>query len=119
MKIAIKFGDNDFSSTFIGVLETIFEIYKYNEVEPTKKQLVKLINEISYGIYIARQHDYKGEVNHFTAQERKIYLRINESKILIGKEVDDYLNADVFFNSETFILDTDLDYEGNSATYSI
>ena len=121
MKVAIKFGDNDFHGTFIGVLEFIFNTYKYNEVIPTTDELVDIINEVSFGIYKARQNDYKNESNHFISQNIKDYLKIDSSQILLNKEVDYYIKsmgADSD-NGETFILDTDLDFPGNKVTYSI
>jgi hypothetical protein len=36
----------------------------------------------------------------------------------VNDEVDAYLKSDAFMNSETFILDTDLDYPGNNPVYT-
>ena len=122
MKIAIKFGDNDFYNCFTGVLRTLLEAYKWNDRLPKdKKQLSIIINEISYGCYLAfqNQFSYNEEKKLNDICERtKEYLQIKPSQILINEEVDAYLKSDEFMNSETFILDTDLDYEGNNPIYT-
>ena len=109
MKIAIKFGDNDFGNTFIGVLKAVLEIYNYNGVIPTKAELVNFINDVSKGFFYARQHNYEVYLSS------KDYLKIAESQILMGDEVDLFEDN----NSETFILDTDLDLPGNRSVFSI
>jgi hypothetical protein len=121
MKIAIKFGDNDFYNCFTGVLKTLLEAYKWNDRLPIKKaELCKAINEISYGCYLLfqNQFSYNEEKSGELCQRTKDYLQIKPSQILINEEVDAYIKSDAFMNSETFILDTDLDYEGNNPIYT-
>lgn len=121
MKIAIKYGDNDFYNCFTGVLKTILEAYKWQGgMVLDKARLCIIINEISYGCYLLFQNQFSyneeksGEINKRT----KDYLQIKPSQILINEEVKAYLESDEFMNSETFILDTDLDYEGNNPVYT-
>jgi hypothetical protein len=121
MKIAIKFGDNDFYNCFTGVLKTLLEAYKWNDKLPVKKdELCIIINEISYGCYLAfqNQFSYNEEKTGEICQRTKDYLKIKPEQILINEEVVAYLKSDAFMNSETFILDTDLDYPGNNPVYT-
>jgi hypothetical protein len=121
MKIAIKFGDNDFYNSFTGVLKTLLEAYKWQDKLPEdKEKLCKIINEISYGCYLLfqNQFSYNEEKSGELCLRTKEYLQIKSSQILINKEVNEYLTSDAFFNSETFILDTDLNYEGNNPIYT-
>jgi hypothetical protein len=122
MKIAIKFGDNDFYNCFTGVLKTLLNAYRHTGTLPTdKEQLCEIINQISYGHYLLfqNQFEYNDEGNGKLCSRTYNYLQINSSKILINDEVDKYLvDEEDFRNGETFILDTDLDYPGNDAIYS-
>lgn len=121
MKIAIRFGDNDFSNTFHGVLATIHDAYKWNDKIPTKEQLCKIINEMVYGHYLLYQNmfEYNDEKSGEICEGTKKYLQqIKPERILINEEVDQYLKNTKWDNSETFILDTDLDYPGCNPIYS-
>ena len=136
MKIAIKFGDNDFHATFLGVLKTLLEIWEYRrgshyELTTDKPALVEMINELSLGHYLARQLTKSHFGHNVTPTEQKRtehiehirkYLKITEEKLMVDGEVDRYLKDTLEnnnFNSSTFILDTDLDHENNAAVYSI
>lgn len=121
MKIAIKFGDNDFYNTFKGVLETLNGAYKWTDRLPVKKaELCKMINEISYGCYLLYQNQfsYNDEKQGEVCERTKRYLQITPEKILIDKEVDEYLATVEWDNSETFILDTDLNFPNNNPIYT-
>lgn len=121
MKIAIKFGDNDFYNCFTGVLKTLYEAYKWQDKLPEdKEKLCKIINEISYGCYLAfqNQFSYNDEKSGEFCERTKLYLQIKPEQILLNEEVDAYLASDAFMNSETFILDTFLDYPGNNPIYA-
>ena len=121
MKIAIKFGDNDFYNCFSGVLKTILEAYKWTESLPKDKtHLCKIINEISYGCYLLYQNqfDYNDEASGELCERTKKYLQITPERILLNEEVDEYLAKVDWDNSETFILDTDLDYKNNNPIYT-
>lgn len=109
MKIAIRFGDNDFHGTFRNLLQTILNAYEYNERVPTKEQMLVLINKLAYGHYLLfqNQFEYNDEAN-MEESHTKEYLEIPMSKLLYNEEVDEYLKENYDDNSETFILDTTL-----------
>lgn len=124
MKIAIKFGDNDFWSTFHGVLNVINEAYIYklgshDEIDVTdKERLCKMINELSFGCYITRQNGNRGyDENEHTRE----YLKITTEKIYVNEEVTqliiDYTGGNG--NGDISILDTDLNFNNNNPIYSI
>lgn len=121
MEIAIKFGDNDFYNCFYGVLETIKNARKWNDkVTEDKEQLCKIINEISYGLYLLYQNSFEynneksGELDNHTKQ----YLQITPDQILINEEVVKYLQEVEWDNSETYVFDSDLDYNNNTPIFS-
>lgn len=112
MKIAIKFGDNDFYNCFFGVLKTLLSAYQHCGKLPTdKKQLCVVINEISYGHYLLfqNQFEYNEEVNGKVCTRTKDWVQITPKQILLGDEIDAYIKKVEWGNSETFILDTDLE----------
>ena len=63
MKIAIVFGDNDYHSTFRGVLYALEGAYKYNLGCVTEKNfnnkeyILRMINELSPGCYMTWQNN--------------------------------------------------------------
>ena len=60
MKIAIKFGDNDFGNTFKPVLEVLNSAYKYSNALPfDKEKLCFIINSLSPILYITHQNQYE------------------------------------------------------------
>jgi hypothetical protein len=108
MKIAIKFGDNDFIKTFDPIMDTLHKAYLYREELPTSKEhLLKIINNLSFSYYLLFQS--RGYL-----ETEKNYLQLDKSKLLLNEEVDDYLNSleSGYDNSSTFILDTEL-YNNN------
>ncbi len=110
MKIAIKFGDNDFFNCFYGILETIKNAREWNnETTECKDELCKIINEISYGIYLLYQNSFKynKESTGESCEDTKNYLKIKPEQILINKEVDAYLLLNDWDNGETFIFDSE------------
>ena len=121
MKIAIKFCDNDFYQCFYGVLETIKNARKWNDkVTMDKDQLCKIINEISYGIYLLYQNsfEYNEEESGNLSTKTKLYLEITSDQILLNEEVTKYLNETEWDNSETFIFDSTLDYSNNKCIFT-
>ena len=111
MKIAIRFHDNDFGITFHIVLETLLSAYDWDNKLPTNKELLlKIINEISYGCYLAGQNqfEYNEEKNGELHQKTKQYLQLQTKNILINEEVDNFLKENDWDNGETFILDTNI-----------
>jgi len=118
MKIAIKFGDNDFHSTFNPIMDTLYAAFLYHGGLPeNKKKLLIMINSISYGFYLLfqNQFEYNGEISG-EVSSTKDYLILTEKKLLLNEEVDEYLKSLEPYgggdNSSTFILDTSL-YNNN------
>ena len=119
MKIGIEFSDNDFHATFMGVLAALNNVHDYysGEWNIDKDQLAKIINELSYGCYLAFQPGIEQESNSKYLRE---YLKIKSSNIYFNEEIDDYINKyDNCLNHEFYVLDTDLNYPGNYPIYSI
>ncbi len=107
MKIAIDFGDNDFYNTFYGVLEMLQCAIKWNKKLETasKKELAKIINNLSYGAYLTYQDAINYHEEDAMEEEfSKKYLGISEYVIMLGNEVDEYLATDPDDNSSMFIL---------------
>lgn len=102
MKIAIKFGDNDFHATFRGVLWFILIGWKYNRVELTKAEYLNIINECSATAYKLFQ-------NPLCLESTKEYLQIEIGQVFLNEEVDEVLKSDMMnWNHDCFILDTDI-----------
>ena len=129
IKIAIKFGDNDFRNTFAAVLEVLFSAFKYNGYLSTdKKKLQFLINSLAPIMYVSHQNqwEYNGleKAEGDTTETNKEFVHIKKyltegvqvEDILVNEEVDEYLKNNDWSNSETFILDT---YLYNNNIYSI
>lgn len=113
MKIAIKFGDNDFGNCFLGVLQTLLNAYRHTETLPTDKNvLCDIINGLSSSCYLLFQDDNLRD-------KTKEHIQIKPSQLLINEEVEEYLKITTWNNSETFILDTDLDYINQKPIYFI
>ena len=113
MKIAIQFGDNDFHSCFCGVLRTLLNAYRYTETLPTDKTVLKnIINGLSTSCYLLFQND-------IISDSTKEYIQISENDLLINNEVDEYMKLTQAHNSDTYVLDTELDYDGNGAVYCL
>jgi hypothetical protein len=111
MKIAIKFGDNDFGNCFLGVLKTLLSAYRHTETLPTDKiALCNIVNGLSSSCYLLFQDDKLED-------RTKEYLQIKPSDLLINEEVDEYSKLTGQHNSDTYVLDTDLDYNNNNAVY--
>lgn len=126
-KIAIKFGDNDFGNTFFGVLQMLFDSFKYSGKLPTdKEKLCFLINELSPIAYITHQNmwEYNGleqatglntDINKEFLHTKNYLQKITPERILINEEVDTLIkegDEKHFFNGEIFVLDTTL-YNNN------
>lgn len=112
-KIAICFGDNDFYCTFIGLLRTLEarfdESAEYSRDIKDKETLYKVINELTYPMYLLYQNpfSYNEEGKGLVCERTKSYLTIDPSQLLIDDEVDAYLSTleDDWDNGETFIFD--------------
>jgi len=112
MRVGIAFGDNDFFNTFWGVLNTLLWAYKWKgELPESKEELVEVINALTPVCYRLYQ---RGKPSKQIVE----YMKVSVEEILIGNEVDEYLAASSP-NSDTFILDTDLDHSGSDPVYAV
>jgi|ERR1035437_4064286 hypothetical protein len=122
MKIAILFHDNDFHMTFKSVLNILLDSYQWHYDFPfTKEQFVELINEVSFGCCMINQNRFEYNNTPEQLQHTKEYLKLTSENILLNEEVDAYIKTlgEYGDNGETFILETDLDFENNKPIYSI
>lgn len=125
MKIAIKTSDNDFYNCFFGVLTSMLNAYNHTNTLPSEKtQLTRIVNEISYGMYLLFQNQFKHNKEAKEGLEEipttKKYLIISEDQILINDEVDDHVaSVNGWNNGETFVLDINEHVPSLSTIYSI
>lgn len=117
MRIAIKFGNNDFHATFKGVLAVLLDGFEYRENLPSsKKELIVIINEIIVGVYLSHQNQFESSISEKTMTEHiehiRKYLKIEEKHILLNEEVQQHINKVLkvaeFGFGDVYILDTDL-----------
>lgn len=105
-KIAIRFGDNDFINTFMPLLRALIEPIQDNDRFPKDKEgLIRIIHELSFGIYLAHQawpDRPEGDDEH---TRKYLIERVTPERVLIDEEVDAYIKTNPWDNSETFILD--------------
>ena len=110
-KLAIRFGDNDFSGTFVHLLENIGQS-SIPQSAISREELCTLINRASAGIYLIHQarwdmhRKYDWEWCQVDVNKNLEYLQIKPERILLDDEVDNYIkerNGDD--NGETFVLD--------------
>ena len=96
-KIAILYGDNDFQSTILGVINTLGEALKMtwndNNKEANKKWddkdfLLDLINNMLYNHYLLWQVDGDRYKN-----TRKPQLSLEKKRLLLDDEVDEWKNT--------------------------
>ena len=126
IRIAIRFGDNDFGNTFYAVLKVLHAAFLHTGHLPEDKdKLCFLINNLSPIMYVTNQNQWEynglenaegtmtGENEEFVRVKK--YLQIKPDSILLNDEVDEYVKKG-WDNSETFILDT---YLFNNNVYSI
>lgn len=88
-KLAINFMDNDFHRTIKNIGNLFLHYYNLNgEFRFDKSQTIKLWNELSYGIYLL----YQNEFRYFDSNEQSLrgYLKIDDSNIFIDDEVDNF-----------------------------
>ena len=88
-KLAINFMDNDFSRTIRAIGNSFLNYYNLNgQFDFDKKQTISLWNELSYGIYLLHQNEFRYTNSH--EQSLRSYLKIDESNIHIDDEVDNF-----------------------------
>lgn len=96
-QLLIRFGDNDFSYIGRRILEVMKEDIDIEDC--TKKWVVQYWNIIAHPMYMCCQSD-------FNPMKNPEYLLITEKKVLINKEVSEFLeeNYQCAANYEWFML---------------
>lgn len=100
--IAIRFGDNDFITTFIPLLESVLKAVTAND-DFTKEQVVELINSGSMYHYLAFQNQfrYKDTPEEHAHIER--YLKVIPNRVFLNEDADaiamDWNNSETFYVS--------------------
>tara|TARA_R110000868_G_scaffold14426_3_gene67144 strand:+ start:9744 stop:10109 length:366 start_codon:yes stop_codon:yes gene_type:complete len=107
-QLAIKFKDNDFHSTFTGVLGILKDVMYYRESEKAsfehnlrdKQWLADVINSLSPIAYQLYQS------NDMNKRESDDYLMIDASNIYLDKEVAEFIEQhNGWYNSSFFCID--------------
>lgn len=126
MKILFRFGDNDFSRTFIKVFELLEEKYqadlytfeqyciKQGETPPTysKEFICRFINTLAYPIFRTLQHDQPRNESRFSSDKEeedfyREYLKATPDRIYLEDEVSQLLDNEGFqSNGDWYVLDT-------------
>lgn len=105
--VLIRFGDNDFGSTFKPVLLALKQWLQYTQDwdrYKDKQELAYLINLLAPAAYACCQRNASDTLP--VPQRTLEYLIVDPSKILVGEEVDDLLsNHGGAANCEWFVLD--------------
>lgn len=122
--IAVRFGDNDYHSTFRICFQTIAHAWIYGSAhqeeffveDPTlkgcdfsdhKRKALDMLNRLIYPIYLLSQ-SHQVEKDEESDFMRK-YLEVKMERFLFGaEELEDYQNKRMDDNSSTFVLDTRL-----------
>lgn len=108
MRILIRFGDNDFSNTNMAFLRTLRDSFYYRpKALLTKEQIVKIYNEMIFGLYLLNQNQnqYKNETVSI-----KRYLKISVDRVHINDEIDEWVSKrGSMSNHDWFYLDVDND----------
>jgi hypothetical protein len=109
MKLAIYFGDNDFTTVYIRLAEVIYAAYKEKDL-PSKEVLSYCVKSMSSGM--AHLFQNRNEGLDLTLEE---YL---EPKVFLYDEVDEFLSNHCP-NSEVVVIDSRLDFPGNNPIYVV
>ncbi len=102
MKIAIRFGDNDFWLTFIETLKLFNNYIKTTMKTPSKEEVVEFLNNNLTSVYWVKQNKYEYNLDW----DAESYLKIKRSQVFFDDEADYIIETD-FLNGEIFILDTE------------
>lgn len=100
-QLGIRFKDNDFHSTFMGLLSILGDVYEWRGDETSEKRvfnnttskfiLATIINDLSliaYRLYQAHDIDEDFDDEHY-----KSYLEIGIDNIYLDKEVQEFIDA--------------------------
>lgn len=93
--IGIRFADNDFYNTFRSLFKGILNNLEFN---PTKEQVVEIVNHSIYAFYLAFQNKWK-----YNSRLPEKYLSISKENVYFNEEVDKYVkDKDGWDNSEFY-----------------
>ncbi len=111
MKIAIKFGDNDFGNIFLSIMQMLLALKHNGSLPLDKDKLCHIIQRFAHVTYKKQwEHD---RLNFIKTEDNKefrlkyLLSKISVDRILVNDEVDAYIEGDNFFNVESIILDTE------------
>ena len=112
MVIAIVFNDNDFYSMFKGIHDTLMTAHRYKELTHDKIELLETIKSLVPPMLKLYQPSAFSidTINYIMSQ-------LTIDKLLIDSEYAIYMQSGNYH--ETYVLDTSLDYPGNSTFYVI
>lgn len=102
---AIKFGDNDFTNTFVPLLTAI----KNSDFDGTKDDLIELINMSALSFYCMYQR--RGMLGLSERDSMAHYLTVTSKEVYYGDEVDEAFKSQDFLcrcNSDCYFY-----YPGN------
>lgn len=100
LKLSIRFGDNDFNSTFLNLLKHLGTAYKENRIEYTLEQYVEIINKLSLGFYLLHQNNFRYNCSEAEISHIEKYLKITKEMLSFDNKIE-------WDNSETFNLYSD------------
>jgi hypothetical protein len=98
--IGIRYGDNDYGNLFRGLLFTLMAALEWRATEPSREQLLQIINENIYGMYLMWQH--MGE-NPPSREEVETHLEITDNKLYIDEQVDQFFDEKGDWHNSEFI----------------
>lgn len=89
MLIAIRFGDNDFHKTFMGLMETLNNVVNTRQkngedLPEDKERLLEIVNELTYGMYLAFQKRDSSPAGN----KLRSYLQVRPYQLFLGEEVE-------------------------------
>lgn len=109
MIVAIRIGDNDFWSTYEGVLRILLDAHRWGTLDLTdKKRVIEMINLLVQPCYLL----FQGVGDHTE------YLSVTEDSMLWSYEDIQQIDKLYGFNGDVHVLDTDLDFDGNNPVYT-
>jgi len=130
MRVLYRFGDNDFSNTFLEVFRMLQRAAENKEVKDRlydKEYVCAFINELAYPLYRTMQcwHEFPQEQlsrRFSTLQEQHDfyvgYFKATPEMIFVDKEIDDLIATYGDGNHSWFVLDIE-QHDPNWRVYAI
>ena len=104
MRIGIRFHDNDFWRTWEGIMRAFLDTCDPDDLD--KDKIVKICNELSYGMYRLCQNRWRHGNDEDEERTRK-HLKIEVRHVLLNEEIDELLAKEPWQNAEFFYVDFD------------